>query len=100
VKVRLEVVQLLQVQHSGHGRRFDHRRSGWHGRGRRLFHNFRGRLTIGTEMRTDFVGEVVIERTGVRLLIGNTQSRQVFQNNVAFYFQFTRQFVDPNLPHA
>ena len=101
VKVHLEVVQLLQVEHSRHGRRFHYRRrSGWHGHGRRLFHNFGGRFTISTEMRADFVGKVVIERTGVRLLIGNTQSRQVFQNNVAFYFQFTRQFVNPNLPHA
>jgi hypothetical protein len=51
-------------------------------------------------MRPDFVGEVVIECTGVRFLVRNTQFRQVFQNKMALHFQFTRQFIDPNLPHA
>jgi hypothetical protein len=99
MEVRLEVVQLLQVQSYGHVWRFDWRRR-LHGRGRSLLHLFSGRFSIGTEMRPDFVGEVVIECTGVGLLIRNTQLRQVFQNDVTLHFQFTCQFVDPNLPHA
>ena len=74
--------------------------AGEHRRGRSLLHLFSGRSTIGTEMRPDFVGEVIIECTGMRLLIGNTQFPQVLQNHIALHFQFTRQFVDPNLPHA
>jgi hypothetical protein len=52
------------------------------------------------EMRADFAGEVVIEGTGVRFLVWYAQFRQVLQNHMALHFQFTRQFVDPNLPHA
>ena len=99
MEVRLEVMQLLQVQPCGHVRRFDCRRR-WRGRGRSLLHLFRGRFTIGTEMRPDFVGEVVIECTGVRFLVRNTQFGQVLYNHIALHFQFTCQFVDPNLPHA
>jgi hypothetical protein len=93
-------MQLLKVQPCGHVRCFDSslRRKLRHGRS--LLHFFRGRFTIGTEMRPDFVGEVVIERTGVRSLVRNALSGQVLYNHIAFHFQFTCQFVNPNLPHA
>jgi hypothetical protein len=51
-------------------------------------------------MRPDFVGEIIIERTRMRLFVLNTDLDQVFQDQIAFNFQFTRQFVDPYLPHA
>jgi hypothetical protein len=90
-------MQLPQVQPGGHMWRFDGRRRG---RGRSLLHFFRGRFAIGTEMRPDFVGLVVIERTGVGLLFRKTYLRQVLDNQVTLHFQFARQFVDSNLPHA
>jgi hypothetical protein len=99
VEVRLEVVQLLQVQPCGHVRRFDYRR-GRHRGGRSLPHLFRGRFTLGTEMRPNFIGLLVIECTGVRFLVRNSHLGQVLYNHIALHFQFTRQFVDPNLPHA
>jgi len=99
VEVRLEVVQLSEVQPGGYVRRFDCR-SRWRGRGRNLLHLFRAGLSIGAEMRADFTGEVVIECTGVRFLVRNSQFGQVLYNHIALHFQFTRQFVDPNLPHA
>jgi hypothetical protein len=74
--------------------------SGWHGLGKSLLHLFSGRFSIGTEMPPDFVREVVIECTGVRLLVRNAQLSQVLDNHIALHFQFTSQFVDPNLPHA
>jgi len=99
VEIQLKVVQFLQVQPCGHVRRFDHRRR-WHGRGRGLLALSNAGFSIGTEMRSDFVGKGVIECTGVRFLVRNTQLGQVLYNHVALHFQFTRQFVDPNLPHA
>jgi hypothetical protein len=81
--------------------RFDHRR-GLHGRGSSLLHLFRfcGRFSADTEVRPNFVCEVVVERTGVRLLVRNSRLGQVLDNHVALHFQFACQFVDPNLPHA
>ena len=100
VEVQTKVMQLLQVQPCGHVRRLDCGRR-LHGRGRRLLHLFfSGRFTIGTEVRPNFVCEVVIECTGVRFLIWNAKFRQILQNHIALHFQFTCQFVDPNLPHA
>jgi len=92
-------VQLFKVQPCGCVRRFDRRRR-WRRRARSLFHQFRGRFSIGTKMRPDFISKIIIECTGVRLLIRNTQSRQVVNYHIAFYFQFTRQFVNPDLSHS
>jgi hypothetical protein len=92
-------VELLKVQPGGQMRRFNDGR--WlHGRGRSFLHLFNGRFATGMEMPPDFVREVVIERTGVRFLVRNAQSRQVLYNHIAFHFQFTCQFVNPDLPHA
>jgi hypothetical protein len=52
------------------------------------------------EMRPDFVREVVVERTGVRFLVRNAHLGQALDHHIALHFQFTCQFVDPNLPHA
>jgi hypothetical protein len=96
----VDIVQLFQIQPYVNVRRFDDRRR-WRGRGsRRLLHLFRGRFTLSTEMCPDFIGEVVIKCTGVRFLVRNSQLGQVIYNHIAFHFQFTRQFVDPNLRHA
>jgi hypothetical protein len=92
-------MEFLKVQPSGHGRRFSYRRR-LGGRGGSRLHLFRDRFSTGTEMPPDFVREVVIERTGVRFLVRNAQFGQVLYNHVALHFQFTCQFVDPNLPHA
>jgi hypothetical protein len=92
-------MEFLKVQPSGHVRRFSFRFS-LGGRGGRRLHLFRDRFSAGTEMPPDFVRKVVIERTGVRLLVRNAQFGQVVYNHVAFHFQFACQFVDPNLPHA
>jgi len=73
-----------------------------HGRGRRSLCRFgfsRSFATV-TEMSPDFVRLVVIERAGVRFLVRKSDLGQVLDNHIALHFQFTRQFVDPNLPHA
>jgi hypothetical protein len=67
--------------------------------GRRSF-SFRRSIAAVAEMRSDLVRYIIIERTGVRFLVVNANSHQVFDNDVALHFQFARQFVDPNLPHA
>ncbi len=92
-------MEFLKVQPSRHVRLFHYRRRlGWCGRSR--LHLFHGSFTTGMEMPPDFVREVVIECTGVRFLVRNAQFGQVLYNHVALHFQFTCQFVDPNLPHA
>jgi hypothetical protein len=92
-------VQFLQVQPCDDVRRF-YRSRRWRRFGRNLLHLFNGGFTIGTEMRPDFIREVVIKCTGVRLLVRNAHLRQVLDNHIAFHFQFTCQFVDPDLSHA
>jgi hypothetical protein len=67
-------MQLLQVQPCHPVRNF-HGRRRWRGFGRSLLLLFRGGFAIGTEMRPDFVREVVIKCTGVRLLVRNSDIR-------------------------
>jgi hypothetical protein len=43
---------------------------------------------------------VVVERTGVRLLIGDAQFRQQLQNDVRLDFEFSSQLVDANFTHT
>jgi len=92
-------MQLLQVQPCNHVRRFNWRRR-WRGCYRSLLYLLNGGFAIGTEMRPDSIREVVIKCTGVRLLVRNTHLRQVLDNHIAFHFQFTCQFVNPDLSHA
>jgi len=44
--------------------------------------------------------DVIIERTGVRLLIGNAQFRQQLQNDVRLDLEFSSQLVDANFTHT
>jgi len=105
VRVCGKVVDLLQVQPRGYRRLLSYWRR-LHGRGGRGGHSLFCRFSFSrsfatvAEMRPDFVREVVIERTGVRFLVRNSQFGQVLYNHIALHFQFTRQFVDPYLPHA
>jgi hypothetical protein len=62
--------------------------------------SFSGRFATRTEMPPDFVRKFIIEGTGVRFLVLNAQLRQILHNKIALHFQFTCQFVNPNLPHA
>jgi len=43
---------------------------------------------------------VVVERTGVRLLVGDAQFRQQLQNDVRLDFEFSSQLVDANFTHT
>jgi hypothetical protein len=45
-------------------------------------------------------GYVVIERAGVRLLVGNTQLRQRLKNHVGLYFELSGQLIDANFTHT
>ena len=103
VHVRSNVVDLLQVQPWGNRRFLSDRRwvhgGGCGGRSLCRFGFSRGFATVA-EMRSDFVRLVVIERAGVRFLVRNSDLGQVLDYHMTLHFQFTRQFVDPNLPHA
>jgi hypothetical protein len=98
VKLRLELVQFLEVQHG--------RRMGRFGCGCRRLRSSRdlvnlfGGFALGAEMRPDLVGKIVFERTGMGFLLLDTNLGQVLQERIALHFQFTRQFVDPYLSHA
>jgi hypothetical protein len=99
VKLRLELVQFLEVQQ--HRRRV--RRFGWgcrRLRSSRNLANLFGGFALGAEMRPDLVGKIVFERTGMGFLLLGTNLDQILQDHIAFHFQFTRQFVDPYLSHA
>jgi hypothetical protein len=93
------MLQLLQVEAWKRVRRFG-RGCGWWRRGRRFLHRLGGGLTFGAKARANFVGKVVIESTGVGFLVRNTQFHQIIHDYLTLNFQFTRQFVNPNLPHA
>ena len=44
--------------------------------------------------------DVVVERTGVRLLLGDAQFRQQLQNDVRLDLEFSSQLVDANFTHT
>lgn len=99
MKFRLKFVQLLQIQTGRDVRRFHDgcsRRRSW----RRFLRCGRSSMPVGANMRPHSVGEVVIKRTRMGFLVLNAQPHQALNNHIAFYFQFTCQFIDPNLPHA
>jgi hypothetical protein len=98
VKIRLELVQFLEVQRKRRVRCFGCgcRRLG----SSRDLANLFGGFALGAEMRPDLVGKIVFERTGMGFLLLGTNLGQVLQEHIALHFQFTRQFVDPYLSHA
>ncbi len=51
------------------------------------------------ETGTDFVRFMVFERTGMALLLGDSDFRKHIENGLAFDFQLSCQIVDSNLAH-
>jgi hypothetical protein len=45
------------------------------------------------------VGDLVLDGARVRVLVRYSNLREEVQDGSAFYFQFARQIVDPNLAH-
>jgi hypothetical protein len=43
---------------------------------------------------------IVVERTGMSLLIRDTEFRQQIQNDAGLYLEFTGQLVDANFTHT
>jgi hypothetical protein len=102
---RGKIVDLLDVQDCRRGWLFGYHWCGGHGCGGGFLRRFNFCFTFSlaatvTEMRPDFVREVIIKRTGVRFLVRDALFGQVFDNYITLHFQFTCQFVNPNLPHA
>jgi len=56
-------------------------------------------LSGGAEVRANFVGFMVFQRTGMRLLLSDANFRQHIENGFAFYFQLPGQIVNSNLTH-
>ena len=56
-------------------------------------------LSGGAEVRSNFIGFVVFQRTGMRLLLGDANFHQHIENGFAFYFQLPGQIVNSNLTH-
>jgi hypothetical protein len=62
-----------------------------------------GRGTAGALARhalADQQSYVVVERTGVRLLVGDAQFRQRLENYVGLYFELAGQLIDANFTHT
>jgi hypothetical protein len=57
------------------------------------------RFTALAKVGPYLVRFVVFERTGMRLLLGDTDFGQHIENCFAFYFQLPGQIVDSNLAH-
>jgi len=57
------------------------------------------RLTGGTEACTHLFRFMVFERTGMALLLSNSDLRKYIENRFAFNFQLPCQIVDSNLAH-
>ena len=60
-----------------------------------------GRGSFGARFKNGahLLSLVVLERTGVRLLLGDTSFRKNVENRLAFNFQLPSQIVDSNLTH-
>ncbi len=61
----------------------------------------RGSLRIGlaSNMSPDLVCFVVLDRTGMRLLLSHSDKRKRVENGLALDFQFSREIVNSNLTH-
>ena len=57
------------------------------------------RFAAGAKMSSDFFGLVLLQRTGMRLLLGDPQLRKDIGDRLAFDFQLSGQIVDSNLTH-
>jgi hypothetical protein len=57
------------------------------------------RLAGRAEVRTHFIRFVVFERTGMALLLSDSDLRKYIENRFAFNFQLPCQIVDSNLAH-
>jgi len=57
------------------------------------------RLTGRAELRAHLVRFMVFERTGVALLLGDSNLRKYIENRFTFNFQLPCQIVDSNLTH-
>jgi hypothetical protein len=51
------------------------------------------------EMRTHLLGFMLLDRAGVRLLLGYSDNQQHIENGFAFDFQLPGQIVNSNLTH-
>jgi hypothetical protein len=64
--------------------------------------SFRGnfsRFTRGAEMSSNLVGDFVVKRTGMRLFL-DPEDVKIFEDEVTFNLQFTRQNVDSYVAHS
>jgi len=57
------------------------------------------RFATGAKMSPDFFGLVLLQRAGMRLLLGDPQLRKDVGDRLAFDFQLSGQIVDSNLTH-
>ena len=57
------------------------------------------RCAAGAEAGTDFFRFMVFERTGMALLLGDSNFRKYIENRLTFDFQLPCQIVDSNLAH-
>jgi hypothetical protein len=67
--------------------------------GTRRFGNSLGFTRGRAKMSAHFLRFVVLERTGVRFLLGDPDFVKNIENRFAFNFQFPGQIVDSNLAH-
>jgi hypothetical protein len=56
-------------------------------------------LASSTEMGADLLSLVLLERAGVRFLLGNANFLQNIEDRLTFDFQFSGQVVNSNLTH-
>jgi len=62
--------------------------------------NFRRGAGLAGHPLAHLQSYVVVERAGVRLLVGNTQLRQRLENHVRLYFELAGQLIDTNFTHT
>jgi hypothetical protein len=51
-------------------------------------------------MPANLIGNVVVNRAGMRLLLGDAELRQQLQNPIGLDLEFASQLVDPSLLHT
>ncbi len=60
-----------------------------------VFFTLRARQTLAQQFR-----DILVDRTGVSLLLRDAEFRQQVQNRARFYLELPRQFIDPNFLHT